>query len=453
MADLNVTIQDGGLSISIGGADQLAPLLDAANAAVESSEGFAQAAADTAAGVEDTLAALNVAFSPDETDFALATVDSEDNVAFGVRKSSGETFATLSDDSHVPIDVVTGLSARIIPEGLAFAEAPVEADWVLAVVDDAGNAMGFRGNGSIAGTITGIGSTDPDGNVIPLLPNWDIICIGDSMFGGAFGDPVTSLAAAFPDRNVINFGWGGRTSTQVAARFGAVETTLTVTGNQIPASGSAAAVPSIAILSSNATSGTTTMTGTVAGMACALTVTHGATDADDTYAIASSTGSAIACPAGTPFVPDNLALYQEHTALIWLGRNNPTEIETVRDDIVAIIKALTPRFKHVLVCSVLSPAGYGKTSPDPAAATYNQFMDLNNEIQRSVGADNFVDVREWMINRALIEAGITPTSSDIAQMADDAIPASASGDGTHPVQIVNDQIGPFLARNIIARGF
>lgn len=67
----------------------------------------------------------------------------------------------------------------------------------------------------------------------------DIVAWGDSLTAGAGstgGNSYPAVAAGLfdPDRNVVNRGVGGQTSTQIAARQGGVPIMVTVDGNELP---------------------------------------------------------------------------------------------------------------------------------------------------------------------------------------------------------------------------
>lgn len=111
-----------------------------------------------------------------------------------------------------------------------------ETGFVWAVVDSTGRVgLGIRTDGTVVGKIV---VPDVAGSAY-LLPKRDIWCLGDSLTAGAGGREtwVQRLAAHYPERRISNWGIGGQTSTQIAARAGAFVSLLTVIGDQIPTTG------------------------------------------------------------------------------------------------------------------------------------------------------------------------------------------------------------------------
>ncbi|WP_196259686.1 SGNH/GDSL hydrolase family protein [Pelagibacterium limicola] len=127
-------------------------------------------------------------------------------------------------------------------------------------------------------------------------------------------------------------------------------------------------------------------------------------------------GSAVTCPPGTPFIPDEATSLRTHTALIWAGRNNSGNPAAVKADIAAMIAHLG--HGRYLVGAILN-GGTEITGTSAHAA----ITALNAELAALYGA-RFVDLRA-----ALIAAG-DPTA-DAADIANDVMPASLRSDHIH----------------------
>lgn len=80
-----------------------------------------------------------------------------------------------------------------------------------------------------------------DAGVNPVFPKRYLVNYSDSIYAGTgasvTANGVTALIAAALGLSYTNNGIGGQTSQQIAQRFGALTTGLTITGNQIPTSG------------------------------------------------------------------------------------------------------------------------------------------------------------------------------------------------------------------------
>ena len=75
-------------------------------------------------------------------------------------------------------------------------------------------------------------------------------------------------------------------------------------------------------------------------------------------------------------------------------------------------------------------------------------MAANAELQATFG-DRYIDLRSYMVNHAIYDAGITPTATDVLDMAADCIPTSLLYDNVHFNSY--QQAGLFIARAILAR--
>jgi lysophospholipase L1-like esterase len=191
-----------------------------------------------------------------------------------------------------------------------------------------------------------------------MLTDAAFVAWGDSL---TYGTGATSTATSYPAvlsglfspaRAVIAKGIGGQTSTQIAARMGAQPIAVTVTGNQIPASGGVAITARSInpLVNSGAYSGT--MVGTLAGVYGTMS-----TDASGNWTFTRATaGSVTACPAGTVFVPELPSGLRARKSLLWLGRNGA---DAGGYDVVTDIAAAVASLGHdrYLIGSILTASG------------------------------------------------------------------------------------------------
>ena len=175
-----------------------------------------------------------------------------------------------------------------------------------------------------------------------------ILCAGDSLTEGA---GASSLATTYPaqvaaltGRQVTKLAWGGQNTEQIAARIGASVSLLTVTGDEIPASGS------VDITSASVNIGyyageVVTIPGTLAGVPGVYrreTVSGGASTEESETFTRDTAGTAVRCLPDTPFIPTNPV--PGGILMLWVGRNDysgvtdPAELAAINERILDAIQ-------------------------------------------------------------------------------------------------------------------
>lgn len=181
-----------------------------------------------------------------------------------------------------------------------------------------------------------------DGTLLTSLREID--CWGDSMtFGLQSSDRLTksypAVLAQTLGRTINNWGASGATSTQIAARAGALPISVTVPSGSIPASGTITLdVPSPEPYY-NTTGGVPAWLHGVYGT---LSRTGAGGSPSYTFARAQA-GAAVPISGAVSLVLDSAARW-ERTTIIWAGRNDgpgvASNLIAVRDNIAAIIRRL-----------------------------------------------------------------------------------------------------------------
>lgn len=358
--------------------------------------------------------------------------------AAAVTAELAEANVVLHSDVGVPKDVVndvaywevvddqgqkTFLAARIT-DG-----APTNWSTVLIAraLIEAGYTLGGGGGG---------------GTTTPVIG--PVLCLGDSLTAGE-----QWLVTFAQDTSLVlrDAGEDGQSSTEVAFRSGALTVGLTVTGNSIPASGSVA----VTALSPNGTWRTGVSVpwsepGTLAGVPGVLY--HQYTGNSGWSFVRDVPGSAVSCPAGTPFIVGSGAKtgrgFERCPAIIWVGRNNIADLGAIQRDVQAMVtKFANPK---TLVLSVTN-----MTSEPSGSTGYNQVIAANNWFA-STFPTRYVDIRRWFIDNALREMGLTPTAADTTAISEDRIPPQLLTDGTHITSAASAALGRYLARVARERG-
>ena len=278
-----------------------------------------------------------------------------------------------------------------------------------------------------------------------LTSSVDIACWGDSMTASSYPGVLAELSGL----TVYNGGIGGERSYDIAGRQGGNPMLLTFDGGEIPASGTAFVTP-------ETSDGLQTLTlmkqGTKAmNPATVLGVqgTFNYSTADARYRFIRTTpGSAVTLPAyPVPLIPAARELYSNHVSIFWLGRNNATQVDRIMQDIQASIDSLSPVSPRYLVLSVVN-----NTSEIIGTAAYNSIVELSRQ-QASRYGRRFVDVRKLLIKYGLQIAGITPTTTDSQQIANDTTPSSLKSDATHLNAIGNQLVARFVMDRLAEFGW
>lgn len=228
----------------------------------------------------------------------------------------------------------------------------------------------------------------------PVFPDITLIdCWGDSLTNGTGGTPYpTQLLAALTSGGVanvtvVNRGIGGQKSNHIAARQGGAPALITVTGDQIPASGAVTVTAySADLLFNSGVSGNLSLAGTLAGVAGTLSGNSQSGENTATYTFTRSTaGAIVACPPNTPFIPDIAVSTQLRVGIDMIGRNNYGNAAQVLADIAAMRAWRKPLYRFQLNGGVIAAVG------DAGAAGQTTINALNDQIAALVD-DDYVDV-------------------------------------------------------------
>lgn len=391
------------------------------------------------------------------TGFVYGIIDAKGRIVLGIT-TEGYLRARLSNGAMVPAAALDPSAiARLTPDGVSWKSMPRDSGYIFAALDAKGRILfGVTPEGRFKAKLApGVAVTTEELQplVATAVTNLNltsspkrITCAGDSMTAGAGGSGTTYpgvLATLFPGATFYNLGIGGQTSTQISARLGGVPIKVTVTGDSIPASGGVAVTAKSVNILYNSGSFSGTATGTLAGIPGTMS-----TDTSGSWTFTRTTaGSAVACPANTVFLPDVAADHENDTMIIWAGRNNSGSPAVVLSDILAMIDRLKPLNKRVLVLSVCNGLNEGT-----GTGAYNNIAAVNKELARHFG-DQFIDVRRYLIDFGLAEAGITPTSQDTTDVAADTVPASLRYDSVHLIAAGYTVIANLIARVLRAKGW
>jgi hypothetical protein len=303
-----------------------------------------------------------------------------------------------------------------------------------------GNRVGFLTDGKQTETAPLDASSAP----IRMIPASKIVAVGHSMLANyqPARTPLPSRIAAALGVEVVNLAVQGANSDQMVARLGLVAGTITVAGDQIPASGFVTIISSTPVDFLYHSYNFNTTYGWLAGVYGAFTW-H---SVDGERFIRAAPGAAVACPPGTAFVPDNLGGF-DNVAVIWMMINDNTSTQAKIDATIAnvqlVVNALRSLGRRFLILSDLNNSFQPAGSQD-----YNRIISRNTALQ-ALYPNNYLDAR------AILVAAYNPAiPADVTAHAEDRPPPSLLEDDIfHPSNAGNTVLLPAILNDFAAKGW
>jgi lysophospholipase L1-like esterase len=286
------------------------------------------------------------------------------------------------------------------------------------------------------------------GTAWPVLAENRWACFGDSLTAGGWPANLASMISGPCD----NWGIGGQTSLQIAARANAIPAALTLAGNSIPATATAVAVTaggSLLVRPGDVSPMTTefhnSFTIFLAGVEGILAV-----DASSNYTFTRKVaGTAVAVPPGTLAYTAHGILAQPHSLIIWAGRNNmniPADVVAHTQAIIGYNKALA---KRVQLMSILPSTDDGVAG----SAGYQKVLDLTAALNAAFPGQ-VLDIASYLrSDQAFVDAGKTKTAQDITDIANGHTPAQFRSDTLHLNGTGNWLVAFKLSQELASKGW
>lgn len=278
----------------------------------------------------------------------------------------------------------------------------------------------------------------------------NIVCWGDSLT--AQGYPAYLQSAT--GRTAFSAGVGGEQSGAIAARQGGTPFVFLPEGGQIPASGGV----KVSLLEpanmwpllqgAGVPGDGSVLKGTLAGVAGSLTLTQPTTvgpyhQADDYYTFTrDASGAAVPVTRPAPFLSHFAKARRGDIEIFWVGRNNKNEGSRILADIKAMVRNLSAASPNFLVVSVTNGRGEGT-----GTSSYNDVKATNDLLSAEYGR-RYVNLRKYLVDYGLADAGLTPLQSDLDDQAADIIPGSLRSDAVHFTDAARRVIANYLATRL-----
>ncbi|MDM7491457.1 hypothetical protein QT969_24550 [Rhodococcus sp. CSLK01-03] len=272
-----------------------------------------------------------------------------------------------------------------------------------------------------------------------------------------FGDPITAagqgggikwheLVSDWLGIPAYNPSIPDEAPADIATRQGGLAPAVTVTGDRIPATTDPVTVTAITPSNGWITNAPGNADrGKFVGRLCGVagTLAHDQSTGAWTFTRTAAGTVAIPCPPGSVFRVDASKSHRGDIQTFWGGRNGSA---TLLRDTRSMRDYLTEP-KWFLVLSILT--GGADTS---GSAGHTDITQRNAQLATEFGA-NYFDMRHYLIDNGLSDAGITPTAQDAPDIAADTVPSSLRDDNVHPNATGHWVIARKIAQLIVDKGW
>lgn len=283
----------------------------------------------------------------------------------------------------------------------------------------------------------------------PMLANRSIW--GHSLAAGIAGgaSPWSDVLANLLGAPVLNYGVGGSTSLQVAARQGGKPALVTVAGGQIPASGSVSLFMDTDYMFGGVSANQPV---TIRGVQGTMTkVADNGEGADCTFA-RSKSGSVVPVPDGTPMFTNYGDLARADVTYIWAARNDffkvGTSPEVAVENIARMVDYLSSLHKKVLILEEPPAAS------EITGTVAREEVDAYNTAIRTAFPQYWVPIMTWLRTPAAATvAGITFTTQDQTDIAAGVTPSTFRVDTLHLSTAGNTAVARRLFTEELNRGW
>jgi lysophospholipase L1-like esterase len=272
---------------------------------------------------------------------------------------------------------------------------------------------------------------------------------GDSnmaALGGTSGSKLTAILGTRFGVTAFNGATSGDWSKHTAADMNALPALVTLSGGNMPASGSVTCtISNIGIDGNNGTG----FTGTLLGIPCSITFNS---TTDVWTCTRTGSGSVTAIPSGTPLQSTaGLAHRDGEVVLIWVGKNDANltaDLNDTVDNIQACVDYLTGDYRYLVLGHFVDTA-----HTTPGAWSRERVFDLNDLLATAHGA-NFVDISAYVASSQIwTDAGVTPNSTDLTAQTNLVLPPSLAADYGHLNTAGNNAVGLMVGDYIDSLGW
>lgn len=377
----------------------------------------------------------------DGSDLTHAWTDRDGHVAMGIKDDATVAFSRGVElpDGSLPVEYLDSASVLTTSAG---------DDWAYAFTDTQGRISAAVDRRGVFRVFRGAGAAEPMRN--------RIACMGDSLTRGYDTGSTWPIEDSWPykldedysNKSVFNLGYPGRTVDEIRVLTGSLPLVVRPVEGAIPSSGT------VNLLSSQVVGwGSTTsisLAGTLAGVPGILQYTPTA------YTFTRSVpGDQVTVTGSVPFMA-NLPDYSADVVVFWAGRNdvnqdiygqNPTVAEHVVSSVLELVEWMATRTKSVIVIGTTNNVAETRGTP-----RYETITEINRRLGELL-PHKYLNIRQYLVNQAIYDAGVTPTEADLANMGNDAPPQSIWDNGSHFIKPIAPHVAAFIGEHLASKGF
>lgn len=278
---------------------------------------------------------------------------------------------------------------------------------------------------------------------------------GDSMMKGSGGEEsILEVISEELDLSHKNFGVGGLKSNSIGVLQGGIPLKITFEKNEIQASGSTKlAYYNIAPINFHTDQYREGAIDSIEGIIERLSEKENDRKTLGYTFQADNLKENISIKDTAVFTFNDATKYKDTWTIIWAGRNDSKAGDAIyktRDNIQAMIDYMEENAKnHYLVLSICN--GIADTEYKGSNA-HSDITRLNSVLKEAFG-DHFVDVRDYMVHKAIYDMEMIPTPQDLEDIKKDCIPRSFLHDNVHFNTLGYEATGKFVANVIKEKGW
>lgn len=287
----------------------------------------------------------------------------------------------------------------------------------------------------------------------------EIECFGDSLTaGGSAGTPYPAYIQSFIESDKVkvnNYGVSGQCSGAIAYRMGANEVTIESISGDIPSDGSFIECTLSTSLGSVQNLNNSEIYCDINGVRCTVKSISDSTNPARGQIKLSAAGASISIQ--TPHKLQRVNTWDsdsnDYLNIIWVGKNdsyyaeNGFFIPEVPKIVQGMVEYLNAQQKRFLVISITN------STNEIVGHVRHTSITTVNKLLKEKYPYNYVDVRGYLVNQAIYDAGITPTDDDLNQIRNDAPPKSIMADDTHYNDLGRKAVSQYIYKQLITRGW
>ncbi|MBV1883576.1 MAG: hypothetical protein KUG82_18185 [Pseudomonadales bacterium] len=281
------------------------------------------------------------------------------------------------------------------------------------------------------------GIADNSSPINKITPKSRIFAVGDSLTSGAYGFQWRTSLSEVTNLQVINKGVGGQTSKQISARMGVRPVYISPYVSEISETGVfGLAIPGVHPLTSQGLNYLEGRINSVPGML------YRRRDDGSYYFDVAELLQPVAVKEGDLFKPTALDIAANDIAVIWVGRNNAHELDTVLLDVLRIYNLFAKVTSRIIVLSVINgEAEYTGTT------SHSSITAINEQLKFEFG-DSYLDIRQ-----VLIESYDPNESQSVIDYEKGTTPSSLREDNVHLNAAGNQIVAYTLYSHMLDHGW